>query len=1567
MKNVTFNRANCIINNWLLSRSSFLFFVILLFSLESMAQKDTVRDYRIMINSYHFDPLRNPPQKDTALDAFNAKADSVYQLIQFKNSLTREQMNIIKKQYGLKADQYIPNFAYLERVKKSQLEKIKSLPFYRWSGNYEPVYKISPKIGTMKFKTAERKQLRNLLIWAICHNEANADTILKRLRKTAASQIEVIDERKYKGSLKFKFQIPDKTVLFAIAKWDEIKRIEEVSETFDDNGFTAGTIQSGTPGTTPIWDAGIHGEGQIIGILDGGAVDINHCFFIDNVDNTPGPSHRKVTGHRSTGISDHATFVAGIATGDNVNNLGNDANRGMAWAARFTDAQRNSGAILTQLNESHSDGAFIHTNSWHDEIHPQYNQVARDVDNFLWNNEDNFLCGSSGNTGVGEEIGPPGTAKNALCVSATSRDPNEMNFGDGNNGPTDDGRRKPEIFAPGCTITSAQASTNCTITVDDIVFGDPTPPVCATSWATPAIAGSAAMIRQYYTEGWYPNGVKNPAYSFIPSGALIKATLLNSTLDMTGIAGYPGVQEGWGLIRLNNVLYLPGSLRNLLVWDVRNANGLFTGEQDSHNVDVLNAGTPLKVSLVWTDPPAAAGSATPWINDLTLTVTAPNGDVFTGNDFNANQSRANGGTSDGMNNVEMVLINAPQVGRYVIRISGTAINQGPQGYALVATADTEDPPVPTGTQNTLVVLTELPGTNPAGAPSQPNATNLMTSVNDYITEASYGVTTINPTFVNVTLTTPLGTYLATTHNPLIEMTQDIVAHLVADNPNVFNQGTAATNDDIDRIVILINDRNFTGDWATTGGWPYDLPDGLTSRLSVSVSSVFNDPEQRLSHAVCHQLGLMDLYPHPGVVFAQPHVDNWDIMSNLNAVQPMAWSKEKALWLSTHDAASVLWIPRPAAGANVDQIIPLNFLSSTNTANRRAIAIGLTPNVATLADENVFFFIEARSNATGTVDAGLPGSGVLLYYVNENIRQGEGPVRIIDRTTGTSTLDDAQLDAIGQVHDLFGSYGLRVSRVAITGAEDARVRVEYDPIETQNDVNIVAGDPYWTSPDIWIDQPENGYDASPADHGEQPVEGGVNRIYFKVHNPGPGTAFDVTVSVRLSEPWHTVGGEDDFNRFVAQKFYASIASGAEIVDFVEWTPVVGAEPHNCVKVIIENVVNDINSFNNTAQENVDVQESSTASPYEPVTFHFSATNPYDYYQLVYFRAENVPKGWSANFSEAKRLLNAHERFEGTLTVQPPDTALVCTDRQIFVTSWMPKGNTLIQLGGSTLQINLRNRTTLTATTTGTPCRNNIQSSSGSKYSNAKCYTLTTTGCTNPVRANEDIIIRYEDPEGNPVYRIVRTDAMGCYSDTYVVADGGEWKVTVKYPGSKCGGNSTTGVEVVVVPLPPSTGGTGQGGNGIFPTHPRNVWYSFHVGSSHPLGSLNNNADANIYAMADLTYPINTNLNLQLLVGIAQMTNSSTIAGKNPRWTHISANMQRIFPRVFDMKPYLRAGVGLYSDFANNTTMGVNIGLGGIVKMSNQLFLSPGIDLHMPALSSKDQRPYFMTAHIGIIFK
>lgn len=50
--------------------------------------------------------------------------------------------------------------------------------------------------------------------------------------------------------------------------------------------------------------------------------------------------------------------------------------------------------------------------------------------------------------------------------------------------------------------------------------------------ATPVVAGSAALVRQYFLDGYYPDGTPNPARRMEPSGPLVKAVLLGGTTHL---------------------------------------------------------------------------------------------------------------------------------------------------------------------------------------------------------------------------------------------------------------------------------------------------------------------------------------------------------------------------------------------------------------------------------------------------------------------------------------------------------------------------------------------------------------------------------------------------------------------------------------------------------------------------------------------------------------------------------------------------------------------------------------------------------------------------------------------------------------------------------------------------------------------------------------------------------------------------------------------------------------------------------------------------------------------------
>jgi hypothetical protein len=79
-----------------------------------------------------------------------------------------------------------------------------------------------------------------------------------------------------------------------------------------------------------------------------------------------------------------------------------------------------------------------------------------------------------------------------------------------------------------------------------------------------------------------------------------------------------------------------------------------------------------------------AASAT--VNNLDLELVSPSGFRYRGNVFDVeNGWSISGGQPDPINNVETILIPEPESGEWQVTVRGTEINQGTQGYALVAT------------------------------------------------------------------------------------------------------------------------------------------------------------------------------------------------------------------------------------------------------------------------------------------------------------------------------------------------------------------------------------------------------------------------------------------------------------------------------------------------------------------------------------------------------------------------------------------------------------------------------------------------------------------------------------------------------------------------------------------------------------------------------------------------------------------------------------------------------------------------------------------------------------------
>jgi hypothetical protein len=183
-----------------------------------------------------------------------------------------------------------------------------------------------------------------------------------------------------------------------------------------------------------------------------------------------------------------------------------------------------------------------------------------------------------------------------------------------------------------------------------------------TSHSCPAVAGTAALYRQYFI-----NQSLTP-----PSPALIKGLMMNSARYMTGVGANDNLfsnNQGMGEANLNSffdVMQTPNVIRDELAGDMFTASG----QQRTFGGTVSNNAKPFRVTLVWIEPPGPT-SGNAFVNNLDLEVTV-GGNTYKGNVFSGAFSTT-GGTADTRDNAESVFIPAGVSGGFSVKVTATNI------------------------------------------------------------------------------------------------------------------------------------------------------------------------------------------------------------------------------------------------------------------------------------------------------------------------------------------------------------------------------------------------------------------------------------------------------------------------------------------------------------------------------------------------------------------------------------------------------------------------------------------------------------------------------------------------------------------------------------------------------------------------------------------------------------------------------------------------------------------------------------------------------------------------------
>ena len=440
----------------------------------------------------------------------------------------------------------------------------------------------------------------------------------------------------------------------------------------------------------------LDGSGEMIAIADTG-LDQDHPDLSGRVagvytqyglDSSPADSN---TGH--------GTHVAVSALGSGQSNA---SSTGMAPSADLvmyalehdpTGVFGRIGSIYDLLRDAEQMTARVAINAWGaNGNYGQYSADSRSVDILVHDKPAMLPLFSVGDRGAqgASQITPPSTAKNVLAIGASGTGTTLNTVATfSSNGPSLDGRIKPDLVAPGVDLCSGRAEeaktspgTACASEIhangDDVYTS-----LSGTSQATAIAGGVAAMTREFIRE---EVGINSP------SGSLVKAAMINGARDL-GTANIPNDAEGWGQVDLERTV--------LPVWDASSpsTSALTTFMDDNTPLDAgfgllyafeMDASHGVDITLVWSDVAGSANagqSDSRLVNNLDLVLVDPSGNEWFGNNF-ANGFTTSGQTSDTINNVERIKI-APgsltQSGQWLVKVlhrGGTT-----QDFGLVVTAD----------------------------------------------------------------------------------------------------------------------------------------------------------------------------------------------------------------------------------------------------------------------------------------------------------------------------------------------------------------------------------------------------------------------------------------------------------------------------------------------------------------------------------------------------------------------------------------------------------------------------------------------------------------------------------------------------------------------------------------------------------------------------------------------------------------------------------------------------------------------------------------------------------------
>jgi subtilisin family serine protease len=411
-----------------------------------------------------------------------------------------------------------------------------------------------------------------------------------------------------------------------------------------------------------LWSSAYHlnGEGMSVAVVDGGLVRNTHQEFVS------GGVSSVILEDTISSFADHATHVAGtlIADGDNEKARG-VANQATLYSYTFLDSAfadvtvkiyQHDGVLFSNHSYGYSDMTKL----------GEYDSEAAKQDRAVESNPFLNIFEAAGNDGENPnypaygKIKGPGNSKNILTIGALNINASGVaRFS--SNGPTRDGRIKPELCARGESVYSTGASS------DDAYFW-----MGGTSMATPSATGIGLLVAQAY---------KRVSGGYDIRHDILKACMINSAIDK-GRKG-PDFDSGFGLIDAEATVETINSLSTTKPRIY--ADSVAHKDQKVLPFEMEKAGH-FKATISWIDPEASPSSNKALVNDIDMWLESEEGKRYYPYTLDATNPTALAvkNRANHVDNNEQIEVENLPAGSYKLVINGSLIVSDRQEFAIAS-------------------------------------------------------------------------------------------------------------------------------------------------------------------------------------------------------------------------------------------------------------------------------------------------------------------------------------------------------------------------------------------------------------------------------------------------------------------------------------------------------------------------------------------------------------------------------------------------------------------------------------------------------------------------------------------------------------------------------------------------------------------------------------------------------------------------------------------------------------------------------------------------------------------